>query len=109
MGSIDRTKAYDIDVILNEKIYNPGDTIHGEIQFRLNRKLFCDTIIAQVCGIVKIFWTTNEVPYRLFTFGAILMPILSRRLRYYLFDCILIFYQQISPMKILSVNRAFQF
>uniref|UniRef100_A0A0M3I3H6 Arrestin_C domain-containing protein n=1 Tax=Ascaris lumbricoides TaxID=6252 RepID=A0A0M3I3H6_ASCLU len=60
MGSIERRNEHDIDVFLSEKMYNPGDKIQGQIQFHLNRKLFCDTIIAQLYGIAKVFWTTNE-------------------------------------------------
>uniref|UniRef100_A0A914ZQ00 Arrestin C-terminal-like domain-containing protein n=1 Tax=Parascaris univalens TaxID=6257 RepID=A0A914ZQ00_PARUN len=60
MGSVERRNEYDIDLLLSEKMYGPGDIIQGQIQFSLNRKLFCDTIIAQLYGIAKVFWTTNE-------------------------------------------------
>lgn len=73
MGSIERRNEHDIDVFLSEKMYNPGDKIQGQIQFHLNRKLFCDTIIAQLYGIAKVFWTTNEVYCYIFIIGFIIV------------------------------------
>ncbi|VDK19954.1 unnamed protein product [Anisakis simplex] len=53
------SRAYSIEVTLGERIYNPGDLIQGRIHLSLNRKLFCDTILVQLYGAVKVFWTAT--------------------------------------------------
>ncbi|KAL3995057.1 Arrestin (or S-antigen) N-terminal domain family protein [Acanthocheilonema viteae] len=53
--------SYDVDIFLNEKIYNPGDIIHGEVIFRLSRNLFCDLINVQLFGSTRVFWIDKKI------------------------------------------------
>ncbi|VDN07014.1 unnamed protein product [Thelazia callipaeda] len=52
---------YHIDIILNKKIYNPGETIYGEVIFRFDKKLSCDMITVQLFGSVRVFWIDNGI------------------------------------------------
>ncbi|VDM92199.1 unnamed protein product [Onchocerca ochengi] len=49
---LDENLPYHIDIFLSEKIYNPGDIIHGEVIFRLNKNLSTDLITAQLFGYI---------------------------------------------------------
>uniref|UniRef100_A0A7I4KHM1 Arrestin_C domain-containing protein n=1 Tax=Brugia malayi TaxID=6279 RepID=A0A7I4KHM1_BRUMA len=51
---------YHIDILLSKKIYNPGDTIHGEVIFTLERNLSCDLINVQLFGLIRVFWIDKK-------------------------------------------------
>lgn len=60
---------YEGYVELNERMYNPGDTITGKAHLELRKKLYCDTINIKLYGSVRVFFTETIVSLSLFRFG----------------------------------------
>ncbi|MCP9264053.1 hypothetical protein DINM_006977 [Dirofilaria immitis] len=52
---LDENLPYHVDIFLSKKIYNPGDIIHGEVIFRLNKNLLTNLITVQLFGSIHIF------------------------------------------------------
>uniref|UniRef100_A0AAF5PXV8 Arrestin C-terminal-like domain-containing protein n=1 Tax=Wuchereria bancrofti TaxID=6293 RepID=A0AAF5PXV8_WUCBA len=56
----DENLPYHVDILLSKKIYNPGDTIHGEVIFTLEKNLSCDLINVQLFGLIRVFWIDKK-------------------------------------------------
>ncbi|EFO26933.1 hypothetical protein LOAG_01558 [Loa loa] len=56
---------YHVDILLSEKIYNPGDMIHGEVIFRLSNNLSYHLINVQLFGIIRVFWIDKKAVLKL--------------------------------------------
>lgn len=57
-----KNTGYRAVVLLQERIYHPGDVLQGEVVLELDRTLFCDELFATFLGEVRVFWTENKVP-----------------------------------------------
>lgn len=53
-------KPFIVNVFLNERIYNPGDTVQGEIELELRKRMLCDLITAQIYGAARVFFVSHE-------------------------------------------------
>uniref|UniRef100_A0A914E882 Arrestin-like N-terminal domain-containing protein n=1 Tax=Acrobeloides nanus TaxID=290746 RepID=A0A914E882_9BILA len=51
------SSSYEIEVILEKAIYNPGDLLTGEVRLTLYRKLCCELITVQLYGSTRVFFT----------------------------------------------------
>jgi hypothetical protein len=57
------TSAYQADIFLEKPIYNPGDTLNGQITLRLGRKLCCDRVHVQLFGSARVFFVQKSVSF----------------------------------------------
>ena len=70
----DIKRPFIVNVFFNERIYNPGDTVQGEVELDLRKRMLCDTVSAQFYGAARVFFMSNEVCLqRVSKFSAILV------------------------------------
>ncbi|KAI6196880.1 hypothetical protein M3Y94_01160500 [Aphelenchoides besseyi] len=48
--------VYQTDLFLDQTIYNPGSFVNGQVTFKLDKKLHCDRITAQLYGSARVFF-----------------------------------------------------
>ncbi|KAI6184045.1 Arrestin domain-containing protein 5 [Aphelenchoides bicaudatus] len=47
---------YEADIFLDKMIYNPGDSVNGQVTLRLAKKMCCDTVTVKLEGIARVFF-----------------------------------------------------
>lgn len=60
-------KPFIVNVFLNQRIYGPGDTVDGEIELDLRKRMLCDLITAQIYGSAKVFFIGSPVNFKAVT------------------------------------------
>uniref|UniRef100_A0A0N5AXP4 Arrestin_C domain-containing protein n=1 Tax=Syphacia muris TaxID=451379 RepID=A0A0N5AXP4_9BILA len=53
-------KPFEVKIYLSQNIYNPGDTLQGEVVLELRRKMFCDLVTVQLYGAARVFFVSSE-------------------------------------------------
>lgn len=48
---------YEAHIELEQRIYNPGDVVSGQVLLQLDRPLYCDRIAVRLFGSVRVFFT----------------------------------------------------
>jgi hypothetical protein len=61
MAATSAPSPYQMEIFLDQPIYNPGDMVTGQIILDLNKKLCCDTISAQLFGSARVFFVQRMV------------------------------------------------
>lgn len=51
------SSQYQVHIELEQRIYNPGDVVSGQVLLDLERPLACDRITARLFGSARVFFT----------------------------------------------------